>query len=263
MFLFYYYYYYCVYVIYIEPDNILLFDKASNMLKLSDFGISRESTSTKNCQTIIGTPLYQAPEVSLSNSTDGYDGKKADFWSVGIILYIMLIAAPPAVKPSEIHEMADKRALLWYEEKISDSAKDLIYRLLTIDPKKRITAQEIKKHPWMLGFDTMNQISNNNNNNNNDIDEDDDMKQNSNSKNTITPSISSSFDNNANNNNNNNVTDESNESKAADMSVDSNNNNNNNNEVRNRKRKFSEDNDNLNDESEAPPKKKHKPSNTK
>merc|ERR1712048_783931 len=143
----------------LKPDNILLQDEEGEVLKLSDFGISRQQESSF-CGTIIGTPLYQAPEVQLRRSEfdNKYDGFLADLWSLGIILYVMLVAAPPIGNQDssdKLLEMAEKRTLLWYDEPVPESAKDLIYRLLQTNPSNRIRAKDIYTHPWIMGQDQM------------------------------------------------------------------------------------------------------------
>eukprot|EP00484_Ammonia_sp_Unknown_P012986 CAMPEP_0197073512 /NCGR_PEP_ID=MMETSP1384-20130603/210642_1 /TAXON_ID=29189 /ORGANISM="Ammonia sp." /LENGTH=775 /DNA_ID=CAMNT_0042512349 /DNA_START=103 /DNA_END=2431 /DNA_ORIENTATION=+ len=146
----------------LKPDNILLTDKEGATLKISDFGISREQTSA-GCGTIIGTPLYQAPEVHQRRSQfpNGYDGILADYWSLGIILYVMMVAAPPIStqeSTSKICQMSENQCLPWYDEPIPETAKDLIYKLLQTDPSKRITAKDIYKHPWILGYDRFDDV---------------------------------------------------------------------------------------------------------
>eukprot|EP00479_Gromia_sphaerica_P013910 TRINITY_DN8002_c0_g1_i1.p1 TRINITY_DN8002_c0_g1~~TRINITY_DN8002_c0_g1_i1.p1 ORF type:complete len:144 (-),score=25.81 TRINITY_DN8002_c0_g1_i1:275-706(-) len=76
----------------LKPENILLVDKESDVIKLSDFGLSRLVGDTSFIQTICGTPQYIAPELLLTS--DGYT-KDVDYWSVGVVLYILLSGAPP------------------------------------------------------------------------------------------------------------------------------------------------------------------------
>ena len=131
---------------------------------------------------------------------NGYDGTLADYWSLGIILYVMLVAAPPIStkeSASKIIQMSENKTLPWYDEPIPETAKDLIYQLLNTDPKKRITAKQIYKHPWINGYDTFelfqnddkkddidNDIDDNNDNNtNNHNDDNDDKNHDDNNKN--------------------------------------------------------------------------------
>lgn len=69
----------------------------------------------------------------------------------------MLVAAPPITtkeSASKIIQMSETKSLPWYDEPIPETAKDLIYQLLAVDPKKRITAKQIYQHPWINGYDT-------------------------------------------------------------------------------------------------------------
>ncbi len=130
-------------------------------MKISDFGISRRSSLSTLCKTNIGTPLYQAPEISIDRAkyprNAGYCGKMADFWSLGIILYVMVVAAPPATSPEEILPFVSfgKRELKWYGEDVKASAKDLIYRLLERNPNFRFSASDVLRHRWIKGYDSM------------------------------------------------------------------------------------------------------------
>eukprot|EP01083_Nonionella_stella_P192683 712120_1 len=147
----------------LKPENILLTDDTGDTLKICDFGISREQNMS-GCSTIIGTPLYQAPEViqvhhrrNVMNS-NRYDGCVADYWSLGVILYVMLVAAPPFTPcdapGSSLHllELSEQHKLPWYDDPVPETAIDLIYKLLQ-DPKKRISL-ETKNHAYVMGYDS-------------------------------------------------------------------------------------------------------------
>eukprot|EP01084_Bolivina_argentea_P017777 33176_1 len=114
--------------------------------------------------------MYQAPEVYLFyNSNEGYDGLLSDFWSLGIILFVMLVGAPPISAnetTSKICEMSENKSIEWFDEPVPETAKDLIYQLLEVDPKKRPTANDIYKHPWMDGYDTFQTCNETDSNNN-------------------------------------------------------------------------------------------------
>eukprot|EP00906_Rhabdomonas_costata_P007539 RCo010796 len=96
--------------------------------------------------TVCGTPLYLAPEVTAAQATGSSVGytKSVDLWSIGIILFVML----SGVSPKNAHLVGPKFPPTLFQS-VSEDAKDLIRRLLTIDPALRITSLEVIRHPWM------------------------------------------------------------------------------------------------------------------
>jgi len=96
-----------------------------------------------------GTPAYIAPEILRDK---GYEGFKVDVWSAGVCLYAMLVGTVP-FKASSMHELHQLISSGKYElkeqEGVSESAQDLIRKLLTVDWRKRLGAAEIMAHPWM------------------------------------------------------------------------------------------------------------------
>jgi len=104
-------------------------------------------------KTACGTPGYVAPEV-LQNK--GYDSGAVDLWSAGVILYILLCGFPPFYEeelPALFEQILKARYDFpspWWDN-ISPEAKQLVQGLLTIDPKKRLTAAHVLKHPWITG----------------------------------------------------------------------------------------------------------------
>lgn len=124
------------------------------IIKISDFGLAKMSNA-ELMLTACGTPGYVAPEIIKG---DGY-GKEIDYWSIGVILYIMLCGFPPfyADTNKQLFELilqCKYEFLSPYWDGISDMAKDLIKHLLVVDPKKRYTANEIMEHTWMKGEKT-------------------------------------------------------------------------------------------------------------
>ena len=96
---------------------------------------------------------YVAPEI-LKNQ--GYDSGAVDMWSTGVILYILLCGFPPfyeeelpALFDQILHARYDFPSPWW--DSISKEAKSLVQALLTLDPKKRMTADEVLKQPWVTG----------------------------------------------------------------------------------------------------------------
>lgn len=137
----------------LKPENLLYASKdKDSIIKIADFGLARFFMSNELMMTQCGTPGYVAPEILEGK---GYD-QGVDFWSVGIILYILLCGFPPfydedTLKLYELIKRAKFEFPSPYWDDVSDSAKDLIKRLLCVDPKRRLKAEEILAHPWMAG----------------------------------------------------------------------------------------------------------------
>ena len=126
----------------LKPENILL-DENLN-IKIADFGFAR-FTKSNIAETSCGSPHYAAPEVIKGHP---YDGRSADIWSCGVILYALLAGFLPFDDPS-IRTLLSKVKQGKYvlQPQFSEGAKKLISRLLTVEPSKRITIPEIKEMP--------------------------------------------------------------------------------------------------------------------
>uniref|UniRef100_A0A672QMQ9 Protein kinase domain-containing protein n=1 Tax=Sinocyclocheilus grahami TaxID=75366 RepID=A0A672QMQ9_SINGR len=92
-----------------------------------------------------GTPGYLSPEVLRK---DPY-GKAVDLWACGVILYILLVGYPPFWDEDQHRLYQQIKAGAYDVSLITPEAKDLINKMLTINPSKRITAAEVLKHPWI------------------------------------------------------------------------------------------------------------------
>jgi len=138
----------------LKPENLLLSSKDSNNVKLADFGLSKWLKETPNLFNCAGTPGYLAPEILEAYYHKIPYGKTVDLWSTGVILYILLFGFPPFWEEDQ-DEMFEKIRKGDYEfpdnMTITPQAKDLIQRLLTVDPSKRITAKAALEHPWIKG----------------------------------------------------------------------------------------------------------------
>lgn len=136
----------------LKPENLLL-DEDGN-LKVSDFGLSALPEHHRNdglLHTQCGTPAYVAPEVLRKK---GYDGAKADIWSCGVILYVLLAGFLP-FQDENVMRMYTKifKAEFSPPPWISHEARRLIQRLLVADPEKRIAIPAIMRFPWFCkGF---------------------------------------------------------------------------------------------------------------
>ncbi|NWR55159.1 DCLK3 kinase, partial [Bucorvus abyssinicus] len=136
----------------LKPENLLVQHNAdkSTTLKLADFGLAKQVT--KPIFTVCGTPTYVAPEILAEK---GY-GLEVDMWAAGVILYILLCGFPPFRSQDrdqeelfQIIQLGHYEFLSPYWDNISAAAKDLITRLLIVDPQKRYTARQVLQHPWI------------------------------------------------------------------------------------------------------------------
>ncbi|KAG8007938.1 MAP kinase-activated protein kinase 2 [Nibea albiflora] len=139
----------------VKPENLLYSTKRpSALLKLTDFGFAKETTSHNSLATPCYTPYYVAPEVL---GPEKYD-KSCDMWSLGVIMYILLCGYPPfysnhglAISPG----MKRRIRMGQYEfpnpewSDVSEEAKQLIRTLLKTEPIERMTITEFMNHPWI------------------------------------------------------------------------------------------------------------------
>jgi len=141
----------------IKLENTLLDASPKPLLKICDFGYSKHELMHSQPKSKVGTPGYIAPEVILNKH---YDGKIADIWSCGVMLYVMLVGAYPFERPEDkgnpqkLQAMITRILKVEYTipsyVKISDECRDIMTRILVADPDTRITVQGIKQHPWFL-----------------------------------------------------------------------------------------------------------------
>lgn len=137
----------------IKPENLILRDKSKHpQVKLVDFGFARVlREGTDPPSDLRGTALYVSPEMVKRLPY----GKEVDIWSLGCNLYIMLSGIVPFETKDidELYSMIENGSYSFpekYWSGVSDSAKDLITRMMTVDPKHRYTAEQVLNHPWMM-----------------------------------------------------------------------------------------------------------------
>uniref|UniRef100_A0A8C5B1M6 calcium/calmodulin-dependent protein kinase n=1 Tax=Gadus morhua TaxID=8049 RepID=A0A8C5B1M6_GADMO len=136
----------------LKPENLLLASKSKGAaVKLADFGLAIEVEGEQQAWFgFAGTPGYLSPEVLRK---DPY-GKAVDLWACGVILYILLVGYPPFWDEDQ-HRLYQQIKAGAYDfpspewDTVTPEAKDLINKMLTINPGKRITAAEALKHPWI------------------------------------------------------------------------------------------------------------------
>ena len=131
----------------LKPENILL--DAKNNVKITDFGLSTFLSKNILLSTPCGTPTYAPPEMLKGEK---YNGELSDVWSCGIILFALLNGNVPFEESQEIfvYKKIIQSGLsgLKFSKEISENAKDLIYKMLKIEPKERININDIIKHKW-------------------------------------------------------------------------------------------------------------------
>ena len=128
----------------LKPENLLL--SKTDILKIIDFGLSNYSNNL--LATPCGSPCYASPEMVSGRK---YNGSLIDIWSTGIILFAMICGYLPFEdKNNELLFEKILKCKIKYPNHIGDLPLDLMKKILVIDPNKRITLNEIKKHPFYL-----------------------------------------------------------------------------------------------------------------
>lgn len=138
----------------LKPENLLLGENGE--LKITDFGFSAmKDYGAHLLKTNCGSPHYCAPEVWNGEGEQGYDGRKNDAWSCGIILYVILTGKQPFFD-EEDDILLDKvnSGIVEYPDHLTPGSKDLIQHLLERNPKKRYSLSKVKRHTWFaVGYD--------------------------------------------------------------------------------------------------------------
>ncbi|XP_026134326.1 calcium/calmodulin-dependent protein kinase type II subunit gamma isoform X16 [Carassius auratus] len=142
----------------LKPENLLLASKMKGAaVKLADFGLAIEVQGDQQAWFgFAGTPGYLSPEVLRK---DPY-GKPVDIWACGVILYILLVGYPPFWDEDQ-HKLYQQIKAGAYDfpspewDTVTAEAKNLINQMLTINPAKRITADQALKHPWVCQRSTV------------------------------------------------------------------------------------------------------------
>ncbi|KAK9308515.1 hypothetical protein QLX08_001507 [Tetragonisca angustula] len=137
----------------LKPENILLDDNLN--VKITDFGFARLLKTGDKLYDLCGTPGYLAPEVLKCNmfeNAEGY-GYEVDIWACGVIMFTLLVGCPPFWHRKQMvmlrNIMEGKYSFTspeWAD--ITEAPKDLIRKLLVVDPKKRISIKEALEHSF-------------------------------------------------------------------------------------------------------------------
>uniref|UniRef100_A0ACD6A1B2 Uncharacterized protein n=1 Tax=Avena sativa TaxID=4498 RepID=A0ACD6A1B2_AVESA len=134
----------------LKPENFLLLSKGEDApLKATDFGLSVFFKEGEVFRDIVGSAYYIAPEVLKRRY-----GPEADIWSIGVMLYIFLAGVPPfwaenenAIFTAVLRGQVDFNGDPW--PNVSAGAKDLVKKMLNINPRERLTAFQVLNHPWI------------------------------------------------------------------------------------------------------------------
>lgn len=137
----------------LKPENILI--DSNGYVKITDFGLAKYVGQTP-AMTFVGTPEYLSPEILCC---EGH-GKPADWWSLGVLLFEMVIGIPPFYHQNQsimFQLIKDGEVKFPSSIKVSEELKDFVRKLMNKDPKKRLgsnrDAEEVKNHDWLNGFE--------------------------------------------------------------------------------------------------------------
>ncbi|XP_019221809.1 serine/threonine-protein kinase BRSK2 isoform X7 [Oreochromis niloticus] len=130
----------------LKPENLLLDEK--NNIRIADFGMASLQVGDSLLETSCGSPHYACPEVIRGEK---YDGRKADAWSCGVILFALLVGALP-FDDDNLRNLLEKVKLGVFHMPhfIPPDCQNLLRGMIEVDPIKRLTLEQIQKHTWYL-----------------------------------------------------------------------------------------------------------------
>ncbi|XP_044064520.1 serine/threonine-protein kinase BRSK2-like isoform X5 [Siniperca chuatsi] len=130
----------------LKPENLLLDEK--NNIRIADFGMASLQVGDSLLETSCGSPHYACPEVIRGEK---YDGRKADAWSCGVILFALLVGALP-FDDDNLRNLLEKVKLGVFHMPhfIPPDCQNLLRGMIEVDAGKRFTLEQIQKHTWYL-----------------------------------------------------------------------------------------------------------------
>ncbi|XP_069056864.1 serine/threonine-protein kinase BRSK1 isoform X1 [Pleurodeles waltl] len=131
----------------LKPENLLLDEK--NNIRIADFGMASLQVGDSLLETSCGSPHYACPEVIKGEK---YDGRRADVWSCGVILFALLVGALP-FDDDNLRQLLEKvkRGVFHMPHFIPPDCQNLLRGMIEVEPEKRLNLDQIQKHPWYLG----------------------------------------------------------------------------------------------------------------
>ncbi|CAI9729816.1 serine/threonine-protein kinase BRSK2-like isoform X1 [Octopus vulgaris] len=132
----------------LKPENLLLDEK--NNIRVADFGMASLQVEGSMLETSCGSPHYACPEVIRGEK---YDGRKADVWSCGVILYALLVGALP-FDDDNLRNLLEKvkKGVFHIPHFVPPDCQNLLRGMIEVDPEKRLTLEEIHRHPWVTAL---------------------------------------------------------------------------------------------------------------
>ncbi|KAM4535019.1 serine/threonine-protein kinase BRSK1 isoform 4-T4 [Fundulus diaphanus] len=131
----------------LKPENLLLDEK--NNIRIADFGMASLQVGDSLLETSCGSPHYACPEVIRG---ERYDGRRADVWSCGVILFALLVGALP-FDHDNLRQLLEKvkSGVFHMPHFIPPDCQALLKGMIEVNPDKRLTLEAIQKHSWYLG----------------------------------------------------------------------------------------------------------------
>ncbi|KAF7259017.1 hypothetical protein EG68_04013 [Paragonimus skrjabini miyazakii] len=135
----------------LKPENLLLDDKLN--IRVADFGMASLQPEGSLLETSCGSPHYACPEVIRGEK---YDGRMADVWSCGVILYALLVGALP-FDDDNLRNLLEKvkRGVFHIPPFVSPDCQSLLRSMIEVDTRKRITLKDVLEHKWVVGDQTV------------------------------------------------------------------------------------------------------------
>ncbi|KRZ13818.1 Serine/threonine kinase SAD-1, partial [Trichinella zimbabwensis] len=131
----------------LKPENLLLDER--NNIKIADFGMASLQVEGSMLETSCGSPHYACPEVIRGEK---YDGKKADVWSCGVILYALLVGALPFDDDNLRHLLEKvKRGVFHIPHFVPPDCQSLLRGMIEVNVAKRMSLDDVFRHPWVTG----------------------------------------------------------------------------------------------------------------